>query len=123
MADACQDDAHHRGEAQLRLIADQLPAYLWTTDADLRLTSFRGRGFAGREAEVRERLGLTLSQFFQTDDPEFAPIVAHRRTLGGEPAGYEIALYRRVFQVRVEPLRDGRGRITGCLGLGVDITE
>ncbi len=32
----------HRSEAGLRLLAAQLPALVWTTDADLRITSVVG---------------------------------------------------------------------------------
>lgn len=110
-------------DAQVRLMLDQLPAYVWTTDADLRLTSFHGAGFAGQEEDIQRRLGLTLHEFFRTDDPLHAPIAAHRRALQGESAEYEISLYGREFQVRVEPRRDEQGTIVGCVGLGRDVTE
>jgi PAS domain S-box-containing protein len=109
--------------AQLALVTAQLPAHVWTTDRDLRLTSFTGGGFAGRDAETGARLGLTLAQFFRTADPDHPPIAAHRRALAGEPAGYEITVDGREYEVRVEPLRDEARAIVGCVGLGVDVTE
>ncbi len=109
--------------ARMRLLQDQLPAHLWTTDANLRLTAFAGGGFVGREAEIRARLGLTLQEFFRTDAAEYAPIEAHRRALTGEATRYEIAVAGRNYVVYVEPLRDASGMIVGCQGLGVDVTE
>lgn len=122
---ACRNphDGDLSAEMCLRLLLDQAPVPLWTTDANLRLASFRGKDFAGREAEVRRRIGLTLYEFFRTDDSDYPPIAAHRQTLAGEAAEYEIAISEGIFTVRVEPLRDERGLIAGCVGTGLDITE
>ena len=110
-------------EAQLGLLTRQLPAFLWTTDADLRLTAFLGGGFRTGGIDPRGRVGLTVAQFFGTDDPAFAPLAAHRRALGGDPANYPLQREGREYEVRVEPLRDAAGSIVGTLGLGVDVTE
>ncbi len=109
-------------EAQLRLLTRQLPAFLWTTDADLRLTAFSGGGFRRDGIDPRGRVGLTVAEFFGTDDPAFPPLAAHRRALGGEPAEYPLHRDGREYEVRVEPLRDADGQIIGTLGLGVDVT-
>lgn len=115
--------ALHAREAQLGLLTRQLPAFLWTTDADLRLTMFAGGGFRRGDIDPRGRVGLTVAQFFGVDDPAFPPLAAHRRALGGEPAEYPLHRDGREYEVRVEPLRDAAGAIVGTLGLGVDVTE
>jgi len=115
--------ALHAREAQLGLLTRQLPAFLWTTDADLRLTMFAGGGFRRGDIDPRGRVGLTIAEFFGVDDPAFPPLAAHQSALDGEPAGYPLHRDGRDYEVRVEPLRDATGRIIGTLGLGVDVTE
>jgi len=110
-------------EARLRLLTRQLPAFLWTTDADLRLTTFAGGGFRRGGIDPRGRVGLTVAEFFGVADPAFAPLAAHRRALDGDPAEYPLHRDGRVYEVRVEPLRDAAGATVGTLGLGVDVTE
>ncbi len=113
----------HASEERLRLLTRQLPAFLWTTDADLRLTTFAGGGFRRGGIDPQGRVGQTVAEFFGIDDPTFPPLAAHRRALGGEPAEYPLRRDGREYEVRVEPLRDVGGAIIGCLGLGVDVTE
>ena len=108
-------------EARLRLLTRQLPAFLWTTDANLRLTAFSGGGFW--PTRPRGRVGQTVAEFFGTGDPTFPPLAAHQRALGGDPAEYPLHRDGREYEVRVEPLRDADGAIIGTLGLGIDVTE
>ncbi len=110
-------------EAQLGLLTRQLPAFLWTTDADLRLTTFAGGGFQRNDIDPRGRVGKTVAEFFGVNDPAFPPLAAHHRALGGHPADYPLHRAGRAYEVRVEPLRDAAGAIVGTLGLGVDVTE
>jgi PAS domain-containing protein len=63
-----------------------------------------------------------MSEYFRTDDPNFFPIVAHRRALAGESATYEHEWAGNCYQIHLEPLRDAEGRIVGCIGIALDIT-
>jgi len=117
------EEALRASEARLRLVTRQLPAFLWTTDADLRLTAFSGGGFRRGGIDPRGRVGQTVAAFFGVADPAFPPFAAHRRALGGDPAEYPLHRDGRAYEVRVEPLRDADGAIVGTLGLGVDVTE
>ena len=117
------EEALRASEARLRLLTRQLPAFLWTTDADLRLDSFAGGGFRRGGIDPRGRVGKTVAEFFGVADPAFPPLAAHRRALGGEPDEYPLHRDGREYEVRVEPLRDADGAIVGTLGLGVDVTE
>ncbi len=110
-------------EARLRLLTRQLPAFLWTTDADLRLDSFSGGGFRHSGIDPRPRVGKTVAEFFGIADPAFPPLAAHRSALGGAPVEYSLHRDGREYAVRVEPLRDAAGATVGTLGLGVDVTE
>jgi len=78
--------------ARLSLIIDQMPAILWTTDAQLRFTSSQGAGLADLGLEPTEVTGKSIYQYFQTEDPNFAPIAAHVRALAGYPRDLRGAL-------------------------------
>ncbi len=109
------------GLSVLRGLLDQIPAMIWTTNPDLQLTSVQGG--AARD------LGLTMESpsgdiygFFDTLDPEFLPIRAHRKALLGESAQYEFEFKDVWAQCHVQPIHDDRGRVSGVIGVAVDIT-
>jgi two-component system cell cycle sensor histidine kinase/response regulator CckA len=110
-------------EQRLRLILSQLPAITWTVDRDLRFTSSLGAGLNALGLHENELRGRTLMDYFQTADPDFAPLQYHRRALQGESVEYEFQWGKRLYQTRLEPLRSADGAIEGVLGLAVDITE
>ena len=109
-------------QARLRLVIEQLPAVLWTTDADLRFTSSQGRALALLGLRPELVTGRTVAEFFGSTDPSFLPVVAHRRALSGQSAAYEMAHGGVVFDTHVEPLVGPDGAITGTVGLAVDVT-
>ena len=110
-------------EARLRLTLERLPAILWTVDRDLRIASVSGAGLRDLKIDSQAVPGITLFELFETDDPSFPPIAAQSRALQGEPQDFELVFQERVLQARVEPLRDLEGRITGVIGVALDITE
>ena len=116
------DEAIHEKEERLRVLVSRMPAVLWTTDQELRFTESAGAGRAalGEPEDVR---GMSLFAYFKTTDPEFLPIAAHRRALGGESVTYEAQWKGRTFQSHVEPLREADGTIRGVIGVAVDVTE
>src|SRR3990170_5266532 len=80
-----QREELRKSEAHLRVMVEQMPAVLWTTDAELRFTSSSGAGLAGLGLRPNEVLGMTLHEYFGTDGDEFPAIAAHPRALTGEP--------------------------------------
>ncbi len=110
-------------EETLRILLDQLPAILWSTDSALRFTFLMGGSLRGLNQEPNQVLGLNLYEYFATQDPEFPAIAAHRRALLGEAGVYEIDWLGRLFSSHLEPLRDAHGAIRGVLGLALDITD
>ena len=110
-------------EAQLGLVFAQLPAIVWTTDLDLRVHSLNGMGLPRLGWRADQVIGCTLQEIYATKDRDFPPIAAHRRALLGQSANYENTHGTRQFYVCVEPLRDPRGNIAGCLSLALDVTE
>jgi two-component system, cell cycle sensor histidine kinase and response regulator CckA len=116
------EDALRENEARLRVVTDQLPAILWTTDGNLRLTSAMGSGLA--------RLGLSqgdlksdfLPNYFNRDEKQPA-VMAHQRALEGESTTYTADLPHRHYACHTEPLRDSQGALAGVIGIAFDITE
>ncbi|MEW6269225.1 MAG: ATP-binding protein, partial [Thermodesulfobacteriota bacterium] len=109
-------------EEWLRLLPEQVQGVSWTTDADLRFTSVSGMlPIAGAPAAAL--IGVSLYDFFQTDDAGFAPIANHLLALQGRPGSYETTFGGRIFDYRLEALRDASGRITGVIGTALDVTD
>jgi PAS domain S-box-containing protein len=111
-------------EARLRLLAEQMPAVLWTVDKNLRFTSSLGAGLASLHLKPGQAVGMTLQEFFGTDDLQLPPIAAALRALQGESMSYEMTWRERSYHVYVEPFHSSGGsEIDGCIGLAFDITE
>ena len=112
-------------EARLRLMVEQVPTVLWTTDADLRFTSTAGAGLAAlgvKGADLADRV-VHLQEIFPSGEVGGPAIAAHRRALEGVSSTYEQDWNGRTFQAHVEPLRDADGRVTGAIGVAVDVTD
>jgi diguanylate cyclase (GGDEF)-like protein/PAS domain S-box-containing protein len=109
------------GEVRRHLLVERMPAIVWATDRELRFSDSLGSGLAAFGLEGLA--GTSLFEYYQTSDPEALPIRAHRLALAGESVSFEQEWEGRTFQTRVEPLRDGSGEVTGCIGIAVDITE
>jgi len=107
----------------LKLLVEHLPAVIWTTDRGLRFTSSFGRALEDLGLRPGELVGLSLSDYFQTTDPDYPLIAAHRRALEGERAALWFPWNERIFQAHLEPLPGGGRQIRGVLGLAVDVTE
>lgn len=101
---------------------DNLPVVHWTTDPDLCFTSICGNGLRILDLQEDELVGQRLQDYFQTDDPEFQPILSHRRALKGESITFEQAWQDDIFEVFLAPLVDADGQVTGVRGLGLVVT-
>ncbi len=117
------ETALRESEARLRVLIERLPAILWTTDTELRFTSSLGAGLERLGLKPNEVTGLSLYEFFQTDDRTFVPIAAHRRALLGEAVTFHIEWGGGSYACHAEPLRDPGGRITGVISMAFDITD
>lgn len=117
-------EALRGSEARLRMLTEKMPAILWSTDSELVFTSSLGAGLGNLQMLPNEAVGMTLFEYFQTEDPNFTAIDAHRRALEeGESVTYEMHWAGRTYSSHVEPLWDGSGNIIGCVGAALDITE
>jgi len=113
----------HEGRARLAVMIERMPAVLWTTDKELRYTSSMGAGLDSLGVKSGGLTGKTLSEYFQTDDPQHPSVAAHWRALAGEALTYELHWQKRIFESHVRPLRGPDGEIVGVIGVALDITD
>src|SRR5438874_10536731 len=112
-----------QSENRLRLILQQAPVLLWSTDGDLHVTSAMGGGFRTLDTSRSQERGLTLFDSFSVRDEDVEPIASHRRALGGERVATQIEWQGRTYDVHIEPLRSKEGAILGTVGVAFDVSE
>ncbi|MGH2819017.1 MAG: PAS domain-containing sensor histidine kinase [Actinomycetota bacterium] len=110
-------------DALLSLLVSRMPAILWTTDTDLRITSVHGAGLGALGLEGKDIPGTTLREWFPVEDQDFELFRAAREALRGRPQNADVEFMGRFFQTHVEPLRDERDDILGVIGVSIDVTE
>lgn len=117
------ETALRASEARLRVLVEQLPAVLWTTDSDLKFTSSLGAGLSRLGLKPNQVVGQSLSEYFQTSDPDFLPIAAHRQAIAGEAVTFHIEWAGGSYACHVEPLRGADGHTHGAICMALDVTE
>ncbi|MHB8500179.1 MAG: sensor domain-containing diguanylate cyclase [Candidatus Acidiferrales bacterium] len=110
-------------ETQLRLLVEQMPVLLWTTDLSLRITSNWGSGLQHSEINAGDLVGQTVSEYLKCDESNTTPKGHHYAALRGESVRFEYKRQDLVLEIQVEPLREPSGEIIGCIGVGLDITK
>jgi PAS domain S-box-containing protein len=110
-------------ESQLSIMLKEMPAILWSVDQDHVFTVAVGKALDVFGKELQEVVGSTLEEYFGTDDPSSPPIARHISALHGESIQYEVTWNERSFECRLESIRNDAGKVTGCLGVALDVTE
>lgn len=119
----CRGARELTADTQLRILAQQMPVLLWSTDQALRITSSWGTMSPCPAQQRNEPVGLTVLQFLQCRAADSMTMAHHYAALRGESVHFEYKLENRVLDVRLEPLRSPAGEIIGCIGVGLDITQ
>ena len=120
MADVtARNHAIRQSDSRIELMLRQLPAFVWTTDRDLRVTELLGEA---AQAEHLTQVGSTLYEFWNNVD-EIGAIAVHERALAGESVSDESTYENRTLRSQLEPLRAPDGSIIGVLGVAFDVTE
>ena len=68
----------------LFLLVEKIPAVLWTTNPDFRLTSLAGAGLAAMNIRPEDYVGVRLNDFLSFHELDAPPLVAHQQALRGE---------------------------------------
>jgi PAS domain S-box-containing protein len=105
------------------VLNERLRLILWSCDPELRFTWMWGSGLRLIGLEDNEVVGMTLSEYFDTDDPGFEPIAAERRALTGQHVSYEMEWRDRHLRCTVEPHVGPLGEVVGTIGTAIDVTE
>ncbi|MBE0479802.1 MAG: PAS domain S-box protein [Dehalococcoidia bacterium] len=116
-------EALRRSESALRLLLDQMPCILWTTDRELKVTSVLGTGLAALNQAPNRLVGMDLLDYGLKREPAYPMVTAHKQGLSGKAISIESDMAGRTFHCHIEPLRDIKGEIIGVIGAGLDITE
>jgi len=115
------EDARFEQDRRIRGLLERLPAVTWMTDTSLTIVTAVGGGLRALQFADDELVGTNFRELYP--DPQSPSIVAHEKALVGEASGYQTNFRGRTFQSRVEPLRDGQGKVIGVAGLSIDVTE
>ena len=107
-------------EERLRVLLEQMPALLWAVDTDWKVVfADGGIDFPG----IKALLGKDLKEQLTSLDPRHPAIAAIGAALEGNRSNYEMTRDGHTHTVHLEPFRDARGIIRGCIGIALDITE
>jgi PAS domain S-box-containing protein len=126
------DEARREGERRLHEIVEAIPAAVYATDAEGRITFFNQAAatFAGRVPELGTDSWCVTWKLYNMDGtpmphdqcPMAVALREKRPVLGCEAIAERPDGERRVFMPYPTPLFDAKGRLTGAVNMLVDIT-
>ncbi len=115
--------ADHRARPYLEAVLASLPAIVWTTDRELRLTSMRGAELDRWGLEPEHLEGKTIAEVLVGEPRSTFALTEHRKALAGERCAYDLPWGDRVYHVQITPVRDEAGTVDGVAGVSVDVTN
>ncbi|MDP8980078.1 MAG: PAS domain S-box protein [Acidobacteriota bacterium] len=127
------EEALRESGRRLHELIEAIPAAVYTTDADGRITFFNQAAvdFSGRVPELGTDSWCVTWKLYNTDGtplphdqcPMAVALREKRPVFGCEAVAERPDGKRRVFTPYPTPLFDGEGRLTGAVNMLVDITE
>jgi PAS domain S-box-containing protein len=126
-----RDEKLHENDRRFRELLDALPAAVYTTDADGRITFFNQAAAElwGHRPELGRsewcgswRLRWADGTPMRHDECPMAVTLREGRSVTGEAIAERPDGTRIPFAAYPKPLRDGSGRLTGAVNTPVDIT-
>jgi PAS domain S-box-containing protein len=113
-------------EERFRSLVNSMDDIVFTLDRQQRFTGLFGGSIKRLNISWKAMIGKRISDMIN-DDSGLIHEDAARQALNGENILYEWSTDfpsgRVHFQVRMSPLRDREGRVTGVVGVGRDVTE
>ncbi|RMG34956.1 MAG: PAS domain S-box protein, partial [Planctomycetota bacterium] len=113
-------------EQRLQAVVAQTPGVLWTVDRRLRVETFSGQGPSLLGDADTEIIGQPLEAVLRLGgEPASAErlVRMHREALAGNNVSVRIRRASRWYEVRLQPIRDPSERITGAIGVALDVTD
>ena len=104
-------------------VLSHVPAIIWTTDRELMITSARGAGLQFLTPSQQQAVGKTLGEYFRGSLELDGVDRVHQRALAGESVSFESEWLGRIFDVKIEPLRERERDVAGTIGIALDVTE
>ncbi|MDP4208542.1 MAG: PAS domain S-box protein [Bacteroidota bacterium] len=101
-------------------VLDNAPEILWATDMDGTYLLSEGRGLKYLNRKAGESVGLSTREIYK-DYPQVLAFI--NNALRGETVSEQIEVFGRMFDIRVSPWFDERGKQIGLLGVSFDITD
>ncbi|MEO8033511.1 MAG: EAL domain-containing protein [Acidobacteriota bacterium] len=111
------------GDRRLRLIVNQMPVAVWTTDQEMRVTSSVGGGLRALGLMPDQMVGILLHEHFAGSLEGDQILGLHARALAGEQLTFESQWQGREVYVSLQPLLGEEGANEGMIGIAFDITE
>ncbi len=105
---------------QLDAVLDSAPTILFAIDRTERFTLAAGAGLSSLGLVSKQLLGQTIEQAY---GPRHDILTHIRRALTGESVRCVLRFRGRVFDNRMQPVRDADGTLLGSVGVSNDITE
>jgi len=93
-----------------------IPATVWMTDTELRLTFAQGSILRDLHVAPEKVLGRTLQQIVLDGREDHPLIHGHLTALAGHETSVRIEWGGILYNARIAPLRDASGTIIGCVG-------
>ncbi|MBZ5513347.1 MAG: PAS domain S-box protein [Acidobacteriia bacterium] len=107
--------------ALLETVTSNAPVILFATDAEGVFTVHTGKAIPATERQPGEIIGKRYQEVLSNNPPAQDYF---RRVLSGEAFTAVVEVPNgNAFETLYRPLRDGDGKITGMIGLSIDITE
>ncbi|HEV8358991.1 MAG TPA: response regulator [Candidatus Thermoplasmatota archaeon] len=110
-------------EARLAVLVANVPAVLWTTDRELRLTSISGAAIEAMGLRESAVPGKRVAELAGPPGDEEATERFLRQALDGRPLTGVGNFGSFAVQFHVEPLRNGAGDVVGTVGAAIDVSE
>jgi serine phosphatase RsbU (regulator of sigma subunit)/CheY-like chemotaxis protein len=106
-----------------REVVSRVPAIIWTTDNALEIKSAMGAGLQLLNLDPQQIVGKKLEEYFRVTGEAEGTVQAHQRALDGQSVAFETDWLGRNFDVKIDPLHESPHRVSGTIGVALDVTE